>query len=84
MIDRQELNILCPVHNKPLENVRYNSRSTDITRRIHCTVKGCKIDTGRQGTLVDAFQSLMYLYFDCKANCEFKKGSTDERLYLKG
>lgn len=83
MIDRMYINILCPIHNKPLESVRYNSRSTDITRRIRCTVKGCKVDTGRQCTLADAFQALMYLHFDCKSNFEFKKGSTDEKLYLK-
>lgn len=82
MIERSDLHILCPVHNKPLENVLYNARSTDITRRIHCTNKGCKIDTGRQCTLSDAFQALMYLYFDCKSNYEYKKGSTDEKLYL--
>lgn len=82
MIDRSKLHILCPIHNRPLENVLYNARSTDITRRIHCTVKGCTIDTGRQCTLADAFQSLMYLYFDIKCDHEYQKGDTNEKLYL--
>ena len=82
MIDRTNLHILCPIHEKPLENVLYNARSTDITRRIHCTVKECPIDTGRQCTLSDAFQALMVLYFDCKCDREYQKGDTNERLYL--
>lgn len=83
MIDRMKLHILCPIHQQPLENVLYNARSTDITRRIHCTVKGCTIDTGKQNTLSDAFQALMTLYFDVESDYEYVKGDTNEKLYMK-
>ena len=81
MIERSPIHILCPVHNRPLENILYNARSTDITRRIRCTVKDCKIDTGRQCTLSDAYQALMVLYFGVKSDHTYEKGDINEKLY---
>ena len=82
MIDREYLNILCPICNRQLERIRYTARGTLIEDRIRCTDKKCGIDTGRQCTLSDAFQAFIYMYYGANSLKLYEKGKTDEKVYL--
>lgn len=64
MTETCRINIKCPVCGEQLEEKYEASKGRWVTQwSIYCVQKQCKIDTGKQATLSDAFQALMNMYY---------------------
>lgn len=64
MTETCRINIQCPVHGEQLEKKYEASKGRWVTQwSIYCVQKGCKINTGKQSTMADAYEALMAMYF---------------------
>lgn len=73
MREKTHIPLLCPVCKTPLEKQHYKSKGNWVTHwRIHCTNKQCKVDTGEQPTMSDAYESLCVFYFGAQTNHVYK------------
>ena len=73
-----KIHVKCPKCGEVLEKSRYASRGRCITHwRIRCLNKNCKIDTGTQATMSDAYEALMVMYYGAEANREYERKIPD-------
>lgn len=64
MVETCRINIQCPVCGEPLEKMYEASKGRWVTCwSIYCVQKQCKINTGKQSTMADAYEALMNMYY---------------------
>lgn len=72
MLEYIKINIKCPICKNTLEKSHYASRGRCNTWwRIKCISKGCKIDTGAQSTMSDAYEAFMCLFLGAEADRKY-------------
>lgn len=72
MLDYVKISIKCPTCKNTLEKSHYASRGRCTTWwRIKCTSKGCKIDTGMQATMSDAYEAFMCLFLGAESDRKY-------------
>lgn len=65
MTEHIEINILCPKCGNRLMKYCFRSKGNWVTHtRIKCTNTNCDVNTGEQCTMSDAYEALMYMYFN--------------------
>lgn len=73
MNDIVNISILCPCCNHQLTKMKYRTPNNwHSWTRIKCDNKECKVDTGEQSTMSDAYEALMHLYFGADSTNDYK------------
>ena len=72
MRDTMYINLLCPRCGNTLKKIIESSKGNWVTtREIKCENKECKVCTGKQPTLSDAYEALAYIYFGAQSKHEY-------------
>jgi len=75
MTETHRINILCPLCGEQLEKKYEESKGKWVTYwSIYCVQKQCNVDTGRQATIPDAYEALLYMYYGAKSVRKYEKG----------
>ena len=75
MTEKCRINIQCPVCGEQLEKIYEATKARwETSWAIHCVQKDCNIDTGKQASLSDAYEALLYMYYGAKSVRKYENG----------